>query len=55
VLNIKEKTRKTGGGLITGCILLLTGRWVYNWEGLISGGGYKQQFMVCHVLGSVRG
>ena len=45
VLNIK-KTRKTrgglypggGGGLITGCIFLFTGRWAYNPGGLISRG-----------------
>ena len=51
VLNIWE-TRKTRGGLlypgglITGCIFLLTGRWAYNRGGLISGRAYKRQFTV---------
>ena len=63
VLNIKE-TRKTrgglypgGGGLITGCILLFTGRiGPITGGGLISRGAYKRQFIYLasfsHQLGS---
>ena len=28
------------GELITGCIFLFTGRWAYNWGGLVSEGGF---------------
>ena len=31
------------GGLISGCIFLVAGRWASNWGG---GGAYKRQFTV---------